>query len=512
MPQLSPVVETEYGRVQGLSENGIHAFRGIRYAAPPIGDLRFMPPADPESWQDIADAAHLGAPCMQDYAPSGPNITDFMRELNTLFPTLSEDKIDNEDCLFLNVWTPGTDDGVRPVMVWIHGGGYAYGSGGWPAYDGANLARRGDVVVVTVNHRLHLFGYINLAPIFGEEFAGSGNAGNADLVQSLQWVRDNIANFGGDPDNVTIMGESGGGSKVSHLMATPAADGLFHRAIIQSGAGVTSGDAGQAADLARQLLDEAGIETVEQLRAAHPNALLEAMDALLGRLGRGFGSPHFRPIVDSDFLPRHPFREGAPEQSHDVPVLIGWNTDEMTFFTLSHPWFGNLTDDALDAMAPGFGEAGPALVANFRQKYPEFSPTYIATRARQAGFVQRTFTLADAQARTGAPVYMYQLAWETPVDGGQLRAPHMLDIPLMFDNVERSRVFVGLGEEPQRMADMMSDAWISFARTGVPSSDTLPDWPRYMPDSRMVMQLDLEPGIVADPERGAREILSAGRD
>ncbi len=510
VPDVSPVVETEYGRVQGLSEDGIHAFRGLRYGAPPIGDLRFMPPADPQSWDGIADAVDLGAPCMQAYSPSGSRVTDFTRQMNTLFPTWSESKIDNEDCLFLNVWTPGTE-GSRPVMVWFHGGGYAYGSGGWPAYDGANLARRGDVVVVTVNHRLNLFGYLNLAPIFGEAFAGADNAGNADLVQSLEWVRDNIAAFGGDPNNVTIMGESGGGSKVSHMLATPAADGLFHRAIIQSGPGVTSGDAAEAEDLARQLLAEAGIETAEQLRTAHPEALLSAMRAVMARIGEGFGGPSFGPIVDGEFLPRHPFVPTAPEQSSDIPVMIGWNKDEMTLFTASQPWFGVLTDEMLDAMAPQFGDSAPELIANYRAENPDYSPTHIANRAMGARFVQGSYILADAQARSGAPVYVYRLTWETPVNGGIFRAPHTLDIPLMFDNVDRSRVLVGPGEAPERLADMMSEAWISFARTGTPSSDHLPDWPRYAPDSRMVMEFDLEPQVVDDPEAGAREILSAAQ-
>ncbi|WP_298023233.1 carboxylesterase/lipase family protein [uncultured Parasphingopyxis sp.] len=507
VPAVSDIVETEYGQVQGLAADGIQRFLGLRYGAPPVGDLRFQPPADPASWDGIADATGMGAPCMQAYSPSGSRVSDFTRQMNTLFSTESEAKIDNEDCLFLNVWTPGTE-GSRPVMVWFHGGGYAYGSGGWPAYDGANLARRGDVVVVTINHRLNLFGFLNLTDIFGEEFAGADNAGNADLVQSLEWVRDNIAAFGGDPNNVTIMGESGGGSKVSHMLATPSADGLFHRAIIQSGPGVISGNAEQATGLARELLAEAGIETVEQLRAAHPEHLLSAMRAVLARHGEGFGGPNFGPIVDGNYLPRNPFVPTAPEQSNDIPVMIGWNKDEMTLFTASQPWFGLIDDAALDRMAATFGENGPALIANYREENPDYSPTHIANRAMSARFVQGSYILADAQARAGAPVYMYRLTWETPVNGGIFRSPHTLDIPMMFDNVELSRVLVGPGEAPQRIADQMSEAWISFARTGTPSSDHLPDWPRYTPDSRMVMQFDLEPNVADDPERGAREILS----
>ena len=237
----TPVVATDKGRVQGVKQGKADAFLGIRYAAPPLGELRFQPPRPPEAWDGIADATGPGAPCMQLYAASGPNESALTRQIQTIFPTSTEAKTDNEDCLFLNVWTPAADAGKRPVMVWFHGGGYAYGSGNWPAYNGRNLAEKGDVVVVTVNHRLNAFGYLNLAEAFGPEFAASGNVGNLDLVRSLEWVRDNIAAFGGDPGNVTIMGESGGGSKVSHLMAMPLANGLFHKAIVQSGPGIISG-------------------------------------------------------------------------------------------------------------------------------------------------------------------------------------------------------------------------------------------------------------------------------
>lgn len=511
VPEVSEIVETEYGQVQGLSRDGIQQFLGMRYAAPPVGELRFQPPRDPEPWQGIADAVALGAPCMQAYSPSGPRVTDFTRQMNTLFPTWSEQKIDNEDCLFLNVWTPGADDAARPVMVWFHGGGYAYGSGGWPAYDGHNLSKRGDVVVVTVNHRLNAFGYLNLEPLFGAAFAGADNAGNADLVHSLEWVRDNIANFGGDPNNVTIMGESGGGSKVSHLLATPAADGLFHRAIIQSGPGVTSGEPETAENLARQLLEEVGATSAEELQAVPAETLLDGVRAVLARQGQGFGGPNFGPIADGDFLPRHPFIPAAPEQSADIPVMIGWNKDEMTLFTASQPWFGLLTDELLDQMAATFGETGPALVAAYREDNPDYSPTHIANRAMGARFVQGSYLLADQHARQGAPVYVYRLSWETPVNDGIFRSPHTLDIPLMFANVDRSRVLVGPGEAPERLEAMMADAWVSFARTGEPSSELLPDWPRYTPANRAVMEFDLEPVVVDDPERRAREILSSAQ-
>lgn len=507
----TPVVETTQGKVQGLESDGVDAFLGLPYAAPPVGERRFKPPQPAEKWDGIYDATTMGAPCMQMYSPSGPNTTDLTRQLQAIFPTYGEAKIDNEDCLFLNVWTPAADAGKRPVMVWFHGGGYAYGSGGWPVYDGRNLAEKGDAVVVTVNHRLGAFGYLYLGDALGGEYAASGNAGNLDLVAALQWVRDNIARFGGDPGNVTIMGESGGGSKVSHLLATPAADDLFHKAIIQSGPGVTTGKKADAAALASELLGKLGVSTETELQAVPSEKLLETAREVLAARGGGFGGPNFGPIADGVVLSGDPFLPAAPAQSRDVPVLIGYNKDEMTIFNASQPWFGRLTAEALDAMAKGMGPEAEATVAYFKALDPDEAPTYVANSAMGARFVRGTYLLADQKARAGgAPVYVYRLTWETPVAGGLFRSPHTLDLPLMFDNVEVSRALVGEGEAPEKMAAMMSDAWIAFARTGRPTSELLPEWPAYTVERRAVMELDLTPQVAIDPEKGLRE-LGAGR-
>ena len=509
-PAATPVVQTDTGSVQGLEQGGIDAFLGVRYAAPPLGELRFQPPEKPAAWEGVADATGYGAPCMQLYSASGPTESEMTRRIQAIFPTSTEAKMDNEDCLFLNVWTPAADDGgKRPVMVWFHGGGYAYGSGNWPAYNGRNLAEKGDVVVVTVNHRLNAFGYLNLAEKFGEDFAASGNVGNLDLVRSLEWVRDNIAAFGGDPENVTIMGESGGGSKVSHLMAMPAADGLFDKAVIQSGPGVFSGKPAEAADYAAKILDAAGVETLEDLRNVRSDEIVEAVRKATpagSAMGRG---PQFGSIADGTIIPRDPFLPAAPEQSRDTPVLIGYNKDEMTLFVAAQPWFGRLTEDTLDAMTGAMGEQAVAAVAAYRKRYPDYSPTHLASISMGTRFVRGTYLLADQQAKTAsAPVYVYRLTWETPIGGGMLRTPHTLDIPLMFDNAKESAALVGTGEDAQKMADMMSDAWIAFARTGTPSSALLPEWKAYTPASRNVMELDVTPGLVDDPEKDIRELPS----
>ena len=508
--KATPVIDTEAGKVQGVEQGGIDAFLGIRYAAPPLGDLRFKAPEKPAKAEGVADATGYGAPCMQLYSPSGPNASEMTRQIQTIFPTSTEAKIDNEDCLFLNVWTPQADDGgKRPVMVWFHGGGYSYGSGGWPAYNGRNLSEKGDVVVVTVNHRLNAFGYLNLAEKFGEEYAASGNVGNLDLVRSLEWVRDNIAAFGGDPDNVTIMGESGGGSKVSHLMAMPSADGLFHKAVIQSGPGVFSGKPEEAAAYAEKILSEAGVETLEDLSNLRSDQLVEAVRKATpagSAMGRG---PQFGPIADGTIIPRDPFLPAAPEQSEDIPVLIGYNKDEMTLFLAAQPWFGRLTDTTLTMMTSAMGAQAVAAVEAYREMYPDYSPTHLAAIAMGTRFVRGTYLLADQQSRTAsAPVYVYRLTWETPIGGGILRSPHTLDIPLMFDNAVESAAFVGSGEEAQVMAEMMSDAWIAFARSGTPSSDLLPEWKAYDTANRMVMELDIEPRLVSDPEKAIRELPS----
>ena len=509
-PAVTPVVTTNSGKIQGLQEKGIHVFKGVRYGKAPVGLLRFMPPQKPEPWTNIHDATALAAPAIQMYTASGPRQSDFSTQMQTIFPTGPESRLDNEDCLFLNVWTPATDTKKRPVMVWFHGGGHAYGSGGWPAYDGLNLAAKGDVVVVTVNHRLNAMGYMYLGDKFGPEFAKSGNVGNLDLVASLEWVRDNIAQFGGDPENVTIMGESGGGAKVSHMLATPAAKGLFHKAVIQSGPGVTSGDKVAAAKFSADVLAEAGIATVEQLRSVAADQIIDAARRVQKRSPTGFGrGPDFGPIVDGDVLPAHPFVPVGPAQSKDVPILIGWNKDEMTIFMAAQPWYGAIDFGILDQMAPMFGPKGKGLIDSYRKENPDYSATHVAVRAMGARFVQGTYMLADAKAKqAGAPVYVYQLTYETKVQGGAYRSPHTLDIPFMFNNVETSRVLVGEGKDPETMGAMMSDAWISFAKTGVPSSALLPKWTAYDAVSRPVMQLDIAPALVSDPEKSARELLS----
>jgi para-nitrobenzyl esterase len=352
IPVVTKVVKTANGDVQGLAHDGVQVFKGIRYGAAPVGQWRFLPPRKPKPWKGAADATEFGAPAMQMAPPlSASPATDFARQLATIFPTPAEIKIQNEDCLFLNVWTLGLGGGKRPVMVWLHGGGMAYGSGAWPIYDGANLAKKGDVVVVTVNHRLNVFGYLYLGESGNDAYAKSGNAGMLDLIAALEWVRDNAEAFGGDAGNVTVMGESGGGAKVSMLLAMPDARGLFHRAIIQSGPGLRGLAKDAAAHSAKLVLDELHLTAADTkaLQCIPADDILAAAFAASAKGGGGpmggamGGGLRLAPVVDGVALPADPFTPTAPSISANVPILIGSNKDEMTLFTAGEPWFGTLT-------------------------------------------------------------------------------------------------------------------------------------------------------------------------
>ena len=506
-------VRTSNGPVRGTAEGGVRVFKGVRYGAPPTGALRFKASVKPERWRDPADATRFGAPAMQmiDAARLGEQTNPLAQSMESFAPYKQEAASDSEDCLFLNVWTPGTS-GRRPVMVWLHGGGYANGSGAWPAYDGTNLAAKGDVVVVTVNHRLNALGYLHLAELAGPEFAQSGNAGMLDLVLALQWVRDNARAFGGDPANVTIFGESGGGWKVSTLMAMPAAKGLFHKAIIQSGPGLQGVPAAKATAHAGAILTELKIAPTDAaaLRAVPADDLIKAAQAVEARLPTTQRNEmQLAPVVDGVVLPSDPFTPGAPALSRDIPVLVGANKDEMTLFLATQPWWGQLTEAQLTAMAPMVGgPKAPRLIAELKKTRPGYSPSHLAAAAVSwSSLLGNSVVLADRKAQQGgAPVYAYRLDWETPIGGGMLKSPHGLEIPLVFDTVERSRAFTGPGEEPVKLARLMSDAWVAFARTGNPNTPALPDWPRYDVERRPTMIFNTTPAVVNDPESEVRKV------
>lgn len=494
----APIAATKAGKVKGFIDDGIKVFLGVRYGAD-TATTRFAAPKPPRPWTGVRDALKHGAQAPQPVGGSGEG-GGLFKSWGPTKPTMSE------DCLFLNVWTPALKDGKkRPVMLWFHGGGFAAGSGASTAYEGTRLCQRGDVVVVTVNHRLNLFGHLYLAQ-YGEQFADSGNAGILDLVLAMQWVADNAAEFGGDPDNVTIFGESGGGAKVSTLMAMDAAKGLFHRAAVQSGAWLTVSPAANASAASAKVVEKLGLtpETIDQIRAMP----IEKIQAAAAGSMAGSG-----PVVDGRNLARHPFTPDAPAQSKDVPLLIGLNRTESTLLIGSRdPSLFDLSWEALPGklnfMLPGLDT--PAIIAEYRRLHPKHSPSDVFFAATtDSRFLRGHVLEAERQAALGgAPVYFYVLEWETPVDGGKWRSPHALEIGFVFDNVAKSESMSGVGPDQQRIADLMSEAWLAFARTGNPNNRLLPAWPAYDAAKRASLVFDLTPTVVEDWHGAERALFS----
>lgn len=487
----APVAQTRHGPVRGVSDGPVKIFKGVRYGASTAGANRFMPPRPPQPWTEVRDALDFGEQSPQQPAGDGGG----------LFRSWANRRPLSEDCLFLNVWTPGLrDNRRRPVMVWFHGGGFTTGSGASHAYDGARLAHKGDVVVVTVNHRLNVFGYSYLAELGGAEFADSGNVGNLDMVASLRWVRDNIAEFGGDPDTVLIFGESGGGSKVSCLLAMPAAAGLFHRAVVQSGSTLRVREPAQAAASAAEWARGLGVSDARQLQQLPMERLIQAISA------PGAGA---NPVRDGRAMPRHPFDPDAPQVSRQVPMLIGTNKDEQT--SLAGGRNRALFDLTWDKLPEALGsQFTAAQVAEMRRLHPNASAAQLYFRmTSEAGFRRSAIIQAERKAaqaaQGGAPAYMYFLTWETPVEGGRFGAPHALDIGMVFDNVAKSESMSGAGPQAQRVADAMSAAWLRFARTGDPG------WAPYTPQTRATMVFDATARVVDDPAAAERRLFAAAR-
>ncbi len=486
----SPVATTKAGRVRGYADNGINVFKGIRYGADTTG-RRFMAPIPPESWPEVRNALA--------YGPASPQ------------QSRSSERT-SEDCLFLNVWTPGLRDGrKRPVMFYIHGGAYANGSGSSPLYDGVRLCRRGDVVVVTINHRLNAFGYLYLARFGGPEFADSGNAGQLDLVMALQWVRDNIGEFGGDPNKVMVFGQSGGGAKIATLMATPQASGLFHRAATMSGQQVTASGALNATLRARTILDALKLtpEHAAEIRKLPAERLVEVLgtrDPVLP-----FGGVSFAPVLDERSLQRHPFYPDAPAQSAQIPMIIGNTHDETRAFLGGDASNFTLTWEQLpDKLIPNMRvDIQPEVViAEYRRLYPHYSASDVFFAATTAGRSWRGAIIeAEERAKSGSPAYAYQLNWATPKDGGKFGAPHASDIQLVFDNIDKPGASA-IGATAQPMADQMSETFIAFARTGNPNHKLIPRWLNYTLPRRQTMVFDV-PSHLEDDPRGAERRLFA---
>ncbi|WPB81393.1 carboxylesterase/lipase family protein [Archangium violaceum] len=493
------IADTASGQVRGVLSEGIRVFKGIPYGGPTSGKNRFMPPVKPEPWSGVRDAIEYGPRCAQRSAIG----TAVSREVVAALVTPDTQAM-SEDCLVVNVWTTGVaDGGKRPVMVWLHGGGFVEGSGSASLYDGTALSRRGDVVVVTLNHRLGALGYLYT----GAANTPSGNAGMLDIVAALEWVRDNIASFGGDPGNVTIFGESGGGMKVTILLAMPAAKGLFHKAISQSGAMVHALKPAQAASYTGELLAELKLQAgdLEALQNLPVEKVFDAQMAVQKK-DRGtfsFNSP-FTPVVDGQVLPGNPFDPSAPAVSAGVSLMIGTNKDEMTMFL--HGKLGAMPD-GVARMSLGWlaGDAKDQVFDHYRRAMPDAPAKDVILAAGSDLFRAPSLLTAERKvAQAGAPVYVYLFTWETPILEGQLKSTHALEIPFVFDNADLVPSFTGKDPERFKLSEQMSAAWIAFARNGNPNHPAIPTWPAYDTEQRPTLLFNLTSRVENDPGREER--------
>jgi para-nitrobenzyl esterase len=482
-----PVADTIYGKVRGMDVAGIKTFRGIRYGADTSGANRFMPPVKPGKWKDVFDAFAYGPASPQ--TPSDP--TDAYTQ-SVEWDAHVKSGI-SEDCLRLNLWTPGLNDGgARPVFFYIHGGGFTNGSGGFP-FDGDPLARLGNAVVVTVNHRLGPLGFLDLGQLGGSsKFATSGVVGMLDLVAALEWVRDNIANFGGDPGNVMIFGQSGGGAKVSTLMVMPSAKGLFHRAAVQSGSTISLGAREKNTDQAKQLLTELGISNSkpEDLQNVAWNIILEA------QANRGFS-----PIVDGTVIPRNPFEPTAPEISADIPMIVGYTREDASNRSDSTP----LTQEGLQKwIQDTYKEKASTILSTYRKVYPNATPFQIQARISTdaRGRKNATTMVERKSAQNKGKAYLYLMEWASPAYEGRFEACHGVDLGLVLANPRN--LIAGNTAEARKMAEIVGSTIIAFGKTGDPNCDKVPNWPAYNRDTRATMIFNTECRVENDPTNELR--------
>jgi para-nitrobenzyl esterase len=487
-------VETSYGRLRGQDIKGIKLWKGVPYGASTAGKNRFLPPRKPTPWTGVRDALQFGQ--------TAPQPTAVTSEYGRLIGWDQQPAALGEDCLVLNVWTPGVEDGAkRAVMVSIHGGGFTSGSGSTRGYDGASLARFGDVVVVTINHRLGALGYMHLADLGAPpEFAQSGVAGMLDIALALEWVRDNAERFGGDPNNVMVWGQSGGGAKTSALLAMPAAQGLFKRAAIQSGSMLRVTPRELATQLAERLLTKLGLGKgrISELQDVPFERLVAAQSALspdMPMLG-------FAPVLDGTVIPQHPFDPTAPAISADIPIIVGTTLDDAAMvgrFDISDA-------DIKARLQKRYAAQADRIVDAYRRRWPDASSFLLQARiSTDRGARRAATTMVERKAAQGrAPAYLYLFSWPSPAADGKFGAVHGIDVSLAFNNARGA--LAGDNEESRALASRFAAGWVAFAKTGDPNTAALPHWQPFNADTRPTMVFDREIALESDPLRELRTL------
>lgn len=501
------VADTDHGKVRGFILRGINTFLGIPYGADTSGANRFMPPQKPKPWTDVLPVVWWGNTAPQNMERRYSNVyASFVDHWN--YDDVSE------DCLKLNVWTPAIADGKkRPVMVWLHGGGYTNGNAiEQDGYNGENLARHGNIVFVSINHRLGPLGYAHFGKA-GKSFAMSGNVGMMDCVAALEWVRDNISNFGGDPGNVTIMGQSGGGAKVCVLTAMPSAKGLFHKAVALSGSSLKAVEKANAEKLADYVLKEAGLtyNEMDKLQQMPWKQYYEfAMRALTKyredmKMPATGGGGGFAPVVDGEYLPQHPYNIEPAPSAADVPMLI------CTTFNEQSP---SRTDSSLEKidiegvkskLKDRFGDKTSSIVDAYARSFPDKRPIEIWSMI--ASNRQNAIALADAKSKQNAPVYLAWFGWQPPMFDNRMRAFHCVDICFWYYNTDLMLTHTGGGARPRKLSTKMADSLVNFMKTGNPNGGGLPNWPQYSTANGETMILDDVQVVRNDPDREARKSL-----
>jgi para-nitrobenzyl esterase len=484
--QAQTIVKTASGTIQGIYENRQYVFKGVPYAAPPVGNLRWRAPHPVGPWKGVRSAMEFGTIAPQNQLPGA----EMMANLAITDPQ-------DEDCLFLNIWTPGIDEARRPVMVWIHGGAFIIGSGSQAMYLGNTLVSRGDVVLVTLNYRLGALGFMNLREITGGRIPATGCEGLLDQIAALEWIRDNIENFGGDPENITVFGESAGGMSIGCLMGMPAAQGRFHRGILESGAANTVCSLEEGTSAAAQYLDVLGLDPddTDALRSLTVKQLLSAQQKLgdLMREKENRITP-FQPVVDGAALPEIPIEAIKKGSASGIGTLAGTNLDEFKLFNVMDPGFRNMNETLMverlkDLIPPQHVSSVIAAYRAGKEKRGQSTEAADILTAIETDLMFRipTLNLIEAQCKNEQAAYNYLFTWRSPVLGGALGSCHALEIGFVFGNYDRN--FCGTGPDADVLSEKIQDAWISFARSGNPSCRSIGTWEPYG-DSRTTMMLD----------------------